>query len=484
MHDFDVIVLGGGSAGTSAAAAAVKAGARTALVNDGELGGLCILRGCMPTKAMLATAHAVHEVNHLEALGARLDGRVVPDFPRIMERKQQKVLRFQRAKIAAVEAQDYEVLFGRAQFEPGGGINVDGRALRAAKYVITTGSIPTMLPIPGLERVPVWTSDDVMRLESQPRALLVQGAGPIGLELAQFFARIGTKVLVVNRSPLLHRFDADCGSELQRALEREPGFELAVPGVIEGLQPSDDGLLATVRTAEETREFAADALLMAVGRRAALDDLGLEHVGLSASGAGLAHDSTMRTANPQVYVAGDATGEFQILHLANQEGTVAGRNAAGAEPPLEMDYRLKMSVIFTDPPFAQVGATESEARDAAGEILVGCARFAETGRAITMEVEHGLWKIFADPRAATVLGSVILGPRADDLIHLISVIMRSGLKINEICELPWYHPTLSEVMLTLGRDMAHQLHRTILPPGGDTAPPGYVDRSAQDGSDS
>jgi pyruvate/2-oxoglutarate dehydrogenase complex dihydrolipoamide dehydrogenase (E3) component len=484
MHDFDVIVLGGGSAGTSAAAAATKAGARTAMINDGELGGLCILRGCMPTKAMLATAHAIHEVNHLDVLGARLEGRVVPDFRRIMERKQQKVLRFQRAKIMGIEAQDYEVIFGRGRFEPGGGIRVDGRLLRAASYVVATGSVPMTLPIPGIERVPVWTSDDVMRLETQPRALLVQGVGPIGLELAQFFARIGTKTLLVGRSPLLHRSDLDCGRELYLALEREPRLDLAVPGQIEELRPTDQGLIARVRSGERIREFEADAMLMAIGRRAALDDLGLEHVGLEPTTSGLDHDASMRSANPQVYIAGDATGSYQILHLANQEGTVAGRNAAGADPRLEMDYRLKMAVIFTDPPFAWVGASEAEARAAAGEIIVGCASFPETGRAITMEVEHGLWKVFADPRDGNVLGSVILGPRADDLIHIISVIMHNRMKINEICELPWYHPTLSEVMLTLGRDMAHQLHRTILPPGGDTAPPGYVDRSATGESDS
>jgi pyruvate/2-oxoglutarate dehydrogenase complex dihydrolipoamide dehydrogenase (E3) component len=280
MADWDVIVLGGGSAGTSAAKSATQVGARTLLINDGELGGLCILRGCMPTKAMLASAHALHETLHLDEFGVRLEGRAVPDFARIMERKNSQVERFQGAKIRSIESQGYEVTIGRARFTADGAIDLDGRRLESASYVIATGSVPEVLPIPGIEGVPVLTSDDVMRLESQPGSLLVQGAGPIGLELAQFFARIGTRVLLVNRSPLLSRTDAECGEELRRVLAEEPNLRLAVPGAVERLQKTNSGLAARVRSDAEIIEFEADALLMAAGRRAALDDLGLEQLGL------------------------------------------------------------------------------------------------------------------------------------------------------------------------------------------------------------
>jgi pyruvate/2-oxoglutarate dehydrogenase complex dihydrolipoamide dehydrogenase (E3) component len=165
----------------------------------------------------------------------------------------------------------------------------------------------------------------------------------------------------------------------------------------------------------------------------------------------------MRTANPEVYVAGDATGRHQILHLANQEGTVAGHNAAGTAPERSMDYRLKMSVIFTDPPFAQVGLTGAEAAARGDEVLAGRARFPETGRAITMGVEHGLWKVFAERETGELLGSVLLGPRADDLVHLISLVMLYRGRVPDLVGAPWYHPTLSEVMLNLVRDLAAQV---------------------------
>ena len=457
MHDYDVIVLGGGSAGSSAAAAATEAGARTAMINRGELGGLCILRGCMPTKAMLASADAVHAAERLEPFGARLEGRVVPDFARIMERKGAQVARFQRAKIDDIESSDYEVLSGEVRFAPGGGVDVDGRRLTARSYVIATGSEPIVRPIPGIEEVPVWTSDDVMEMTEQPRSLLVLGGGPIGLELAQFFARIGTDVLVVQRSPLLGRYDAETGAELQRALEAESRLAFAMPGRIEELRADGPGLVATIRDGESSREHRADGLLMAVGRRAALGGLGLEHVGLEPTGETLEHDLEMRTARPEIFVAGDASGSHQLLHLSNAEGRVAGHNAAGGRPARRIDYRLRMQVVFTDPPWAQIGATESTAKADGHDLVVGRSRLPETGRAITMETRHGLWKVLADRASSEILGSALVGPRADDLIHLIAVLMHHRAKVADLREIPWYHPTLSEVMINVRRDLERRL---------------------------
>jgi pyruvate/2-oxoglutarate dehydrogenase complex dihydrolipoamide dehydrogenase (E3) component len=456
MPDYDVIVLGGGSAGSSAAEAASAAGARTLMINDGELGGLCILRGCMPTKTLLATAHAVHEANHLDRFGAHLEGRTTVDFPRVMQRKTEKVERFKQAKVRSIESAGYEVLDARARFAAGGGVEAGGRKLSATRYVIATGSAPQILSIPGIDDVPLLTSDDVMRLTVQPRSLVVQGAGPIGLELAQFFARIGTEVLLVNRSPLLSRLDPVCGAELRRVLQDEPRIELAVPGCIEKLVPDGDGLVATVDDGERSRTYRADALLMATGRRALVDEIGLEHVGLNASSGCLEHDDSMRTTHTDIYVAGDSTGRNQILHVANDEGRVAGHNAAVGRPERRVDERLLMDVIFTDPPYAQVGLTELRARDAGCDVVVGQAKFPETGRAITMETAHGIWRLVADKAGGEILGASILGPRADDLVHSVMLLVRHATTASEIQELPWYHPTLTEVLLDLSRDILRQ----------------------------
>ncbi len=451
MYDFDVVVLGGGSAGSRAARSATEAGARVAMINDGELGGLCILRGCMPTKAMLASAHAMHAAGHLEPFGIVAGSAPKPDFTRIMARKQQMVDRFQQAKIRGIESQPYEVIDARGRFVEGGNLEANGRKIRARKFVLATGSYAVIPPVPGIESVPLLTSDDVMALTRQPKSLIVYGSGPIGLELAQFFARIGTRVRLINRSPFLRIYDLDAGEELLRAMNAEDNLEASSTTSILRLEAAGEGVVAHLSDGTTSE---GEKLLVATGRRAALQNLGLEHMHLDIKPGKLHVDATMCTTHPDLYAAGDITGNHQILHIANQEGDVAGYNAAAGDPPRMMDYRLKMAVVFSDPTYAQVGATEAELKAAGIPYRKATARFPSTGRAITMSVEYGLWSLFVAADGGEILGSSILGPRADDLIHTIALMMHHRDSYHLIAELPWYHPTLSEVMIDLLRQLS------------------------------
>ncbi len=458
MHDYDVLVLGGGSAGTSAAGAAAQTGARTAMINDGELGGLCILRGCMPTKAMLASAHAMHAVTGAESFGLVHRGMVTADFPAIMKRKDRMVARFKKAKISGVANQGYEVIDARGRFHSDGGLLVGDSRMRARRYVLAVGSVPTSIAVPGMEHVEVLTSDDVMKMRRQPDSLVVQGAGPIAIEMALFFARIGTRVVLVNRSPCLKFHDSDIGDEMKAALNHEPNLEVAAPGCIANIERDGDAGLFTIESAEGTSSVRSARLLMAVGRKAALDGLGLSHAGVQVENGRVVHNPAMQTTNPEVYVAGDATGEHQILHIANQEGAVAGMNAAAGSPDHRMDYRLKMSVIFSDPPLASIGMNGPELKKNGIRFVSGSARFSQTGRAIIMGVEHGIWRMYADTATGEILGSVILGPNADDLIHIVSTMMHYRGSVRDIMDrMPWYHPTQSEVIMNLARKIIPQL---------------------------
>jgi pyruvate/2-oxoglutarate dehydrogenase complex dihydrolipoamide dehydrogenase (E3) component len=449
---FDVIVIGGGSAGTSAASAAHATGARVAMVNDGELGGLCILRGCMPTKTLLQSTHLLHEMRTAEAVGVHAGG-IGYDFGRIMKRKNDLVLRFKNAKLRSIESGGYEVIAGRARFVDGETIAVGDRRFRARGYVIATGSVPSIPSIRGIESISVMTSDDVMRLEAPPASMLIQGAGPIGLELGQFFARLGTRVLLVNRSAPLSRIDPDMAAEMAAVLRAEPDMETLMPGVIEEVARNGSGIRFALSQGGRSCEHRAGAFLAAAGRSADIAGLGLEAAGVDVGGNCIVHDSTMRTTNPAIYIAGDATGCHQILHLANMEGRVAGHNAAAGRPDRTMDYRLRMAVIFTDPPFATVGMTEGEARAAGRVTVTASKRFPEQGRAITMATTHGLAKVVADVATGEILGCQILGPRADDLIHIPAAVMHFRGSAADLAALPWYHPTLAEAFIEIARDL-------------------------------
>jgi pyruvate/2-oxoglutarate dehydrogenase complex dihydrolipoamide dehydrogenase (E3) component len=456
MHTYDVIVLGGGSAGTSAAAAAHRAGAKVAMFNKGELGGLCILMGCMPTKTMLHAAHLVHEAGHHETPGV---GRTEPTigFAEVMANKDAKVARFKNAKLRGIEKAGYEVIDAYARFQGEDTVVADnGESYRFTKgAVIATGSDPVIPPIAGIEEVPVWTSDDVLNLREIPESVIVLGSGAIGLELALFLARMGTKVIQASRSKILAKIDPILNEEMERVIADEPDLELVSPFRARSIAKDGDGVRFVVDTDDGERVMHAKYLVAATGRQARLDDLGLEDAGVKFEGGRVEHDDAMRTTNPRIFVAGDATGSLQLLHVANWEGRAAGLGAAEVAGDHAVERRLDMSVIFTDPPLATIGMTEAAARAAGLPVAVAVEHFNGTGRAITMDVQHGVWKLVANAETGEILGSQILGPRADDIVHVLSTAMYYRGTVHDLMKMPWYHPTLTEVLLSLARTLAN-----------------------------
>ena len=460
MKTYDVLVLGGGTAGTAAAAAAHAAGARVLMFNKGELGGLCILRGCMPTKTMLHSAHVVHEAQHHDTAGI---DHAVPsvDFTAVMANKDAKVERFKRAKIRGIEAAGYEVADAYARFSGPDTVEADdGETYRfTSGAVLATGSDPVVPPIPGIEDVPVWTSDGVMELRTTPESAIVMGSGAIGLELALFLARMGTDVIQASRSRPLAKFDPVLADEISRIIAAEPNLTLVSPFRVIDIGMRDGMVELRVETSQGPQALTGRLFIAATGRRAHLSDMGLEAAGVTVSNGRVEHDDEMRTTNDRIFVAGDATGSLLLLHVANWEGEAAGLGAAGVEGNHAVERRLKMDVIFTDPPLAMIGMTEQQAIDAGLPVRTSLARFKETGRAITMDVQHGVWKLVVHAETGEILGSQILGPRADDIVHVVSTAMFYRGTVDDLLQMPWYHPTVTEVLLSLAREGAAEMRR-------------------------
>jgi pyruvate/2-oxoglutarate dehydrogenase complex dihydrolipoamide dehydrogenase (E3) component len=450
VRTYDVLVLGGGTAGTAAAEAAHRSGARVAMFNDGELGGLCILRGCMPSKTLLHAAHLAHQVEHPSAAGIRVGGAEI-DFAAVMANKDAKVERFKRAKIDGIDGGGYDLIDARARFTGPDTVEAANETYRFTRgAVIATGSVPHIIPIPGLDHVPYITSDDVMRLTERPESMLAIGSGAVGLELCQFFARMGTRVTLVSRRRVFEKIDPVLADEMERVLEAEPNLDLIQPVRPAGVGRRDDGVELTL---EDGRRVTAGTLLMATGRRAPFDGLGLDVAGVDIKDDRVVCGDDMRSSNRSIYVAGDATGEEMILHVASQEGSVAGLNAAAGKIAERVDRRLRMRVVFTDPPLAILGLTEPQAAKAGRPIVTAQIRFPETGRAITQDVRFGICKFVADRERGEILGAQILGPRADDLIHTLAAVLYHRGTAADMLSMPWYHPTLSEVFLSLAREI-------------------------------
>lgn len=466
LEPYDLIVLGGGSAGSACAAEAVKLGhKRVLLINADKLGGLCILRGCMPTKALLHPTDLLHDLRHGADIGIQADN-VRVDVPLLFKRKREMVERFQRAKIGGMENGGYEILFGRARFSGPDRVRIeggpmDGKELSAKAFLVATGSRQFVPPLPGLEDVPYLTSDEVLELEELPKSIVALGAGAIGLEFSTFYAGLGVRTTLVNRTPVLNRGEApDLSKQVQLALEHS-GVRVVAPCTILEARTAGKGVELHVERDGLREIIAADALLLATGRVAHLEDLGLESAGIETQRGRLVLDDALRTTNPKVFAAGDATGDRLILHTGNAEGRHVARNLKRHDADVKLTpwrESIPVSATFTHPPYAEVGLTESAARDRGLDVVTAQKNWANQGRGIVMNTlpEGAFIKLIAERRTARLIGAQILGPRADDLIHILSTAMFYSGTARDLLAMPWYHPTLSEGVLEMARDVAQK----------------------------
>ncbi len=427
---YDLVAIGGGTAGLAAVQTAVALGKRALLVSEGPLGGECTWNGCVPSKALIEAARVHHSAAGAGAFGIHVDG-VSVDFPAVMGRVRDVIDR-----IARFEDEDHlrgggiEVRRGRAELVSAGEVRVDGAAIRAERVVIATGSHPAAPPIPGLDSVPYLTNESLFELTSQPAHLLVLGAGPIGLEMAQSFARLGSTVDVIDVvADYLPREDPQVADLSLRLLERE-GVHFTLGAKTTSVSHDGSTFRLDLEVAGAEHTLSGDGLLVATGRRPNLDGLALEKLGVRTTKAGIAVDAHLRTSLAGVYAAGDVTGILPFTHAAAYQGRLAARNALGKRAAAS--YRVVPWVIFTDPEIAHVGLTEPEARAKHGEdVHVATLPFTAIDRAVITGETDGMIKVITKGNplighagGGAVLGAHIIGPGAGELIHEFVVAMQ------------------------------------------------------------
>ena len=445
-RDVDVVVVGGGPGGYSTAFRCAELGLETVVVDaDQRLGGACLYEGCIPSKALLHVAAVLGEAERAREFGVDFGAPRISLDPLRTWKTERVVGRLARGLASVARSKGVEVIGGRAVFEGSRELRVEGDApqtLRFTHGVIATGSRPSPLPDLALDSERVMDSTAALALPDVPERLLVVGGGYIGLELGQVYAALGTRVVLVEMlDGLLPGVDRDLVQPLARRCDKLFA-EVRVATRLTALRAAGAAIEASY--GDVTTTF--DRVLVAVGRRAATEGLGLERTGVRPDARGvLAVDEHGRTADPHLYAVGDVTGEPMLAHRAMRQGKVVAEVIAGR--PAAFDNVVVPAVVFTDPEVAWCGLTEDEAQRAGRAVKVARFAWAASGRATTLGRPDGLTKLIVDPDSGRVLGVGIVGPGAGELIAEGALAVEAALTVEDVAVTIHTHPTLAETLM-------------------------------------
>ncbi|MFV1973883.1 MAG: NAD(P)/FAD-dependent oxidoreductase [Thiohalobacterales bacterium] len=440
MSKRDLVIIGGGAGGLVVASVAAQLGLKVTLIEKAEkLGGDCLHYGCVPSKTLIHAARVASLMRRGPEFGLPVCEPEV-DLGKVADHVQSVIDRIQvHDDPERFRGYGCEVIFGAAAFITTRKVQVDDQVIRGRRFLIATGSQPLIPPIEGLEQAGYLTNEDLFSLRELPARLVVLGGGPVGLEMAQAFARLGSDVTVVERLPhLLPQEDPEVADVLQAHLESE-GMAVHTSTSVERV--SRDGN-ETLVGCDDGLVLKTDALLVAVGRRPVVDGLGLDVAGVTHDAKGVTVDRRQRTSQKHIYACGDVCGPYPLTHMAEYQAGIVISNAI-FRVPKKTDYRVVPWVTYTDPELARVGLTEQQARDKGIEPVVLRFPFQDIDRAITDRETSGLAKLVV--HKGKILGASILGPHAGELIHEIALAMKTGASIGDISATIHAYPTLAQV---------------------------------------
>jgi mercuric reductase len=446
MEQFDLVIVGAGSAAMAAATKAAELGKTAAVIERGTVGGTCVNVGCVPSKHLLRAGEIFYYGQH-NNFGSITGGEGLRlDFAKAVEDKRRLVKSLRQNKYEQVLSSLPGVshISGTAVFTGPNEIIVDGRPINGDKFLIAAGSSPFIPPIAGIDRIDYLTNVEALELDELPESMIVLGGGPLGLEFAQMYAHFGTRVYVVQKAPrLLPRAEPEIAEALHRYLEEE-GIEICVNADARAVRVEGQEKVLTVKVGDETREYRGERLLVATGRAANTKGLGLEAVGIELGKRGeIIVDDEQRTSVPHIYAAGDIVGEPMLETTAAREGTIAAENAMSGSDR-KMDYSAVPMCIFTYPQAAQVGMTDAEATGKGYTCACRVLDLSQVPKAQVIKDTRGVIKMTADAETGRILGVSILAPEAGDLIQEATLAIKFKLAIYDLIDTVHVFPTLSE----------------------------------------
>lgn len=461
---YDFIVIGGGSAGYAGASTGARLGLKTLVIESGEeVGGLCILRGCMPSKTLLESGHRALAIREAAAFGLQAEYRGA-DGVAIRARKKRLIGEFAAYRRGQLESGQFQFMRGGASFVDAETIEVrfaDGstQRIRGRTFLIATGSQISGPQIEGLEEAGFWTSDDALDAERIPGSVCILGGGAIALEFASYYAGLGVTTSVIQRSAqVLKEMDEDVTEALAAAFENRD-IALYRETRLLRVTRSAHGKSVHFEHAGAVRMVEAEQIIHALGRVPAVVGLALERAGAKFESGSICTEPTQQCGAPHLFAAGDVCGPHQVVHLAIQQGELAARNAARVLGQLggaleQVNYALNLFACFTNPEVAAVGLTERECAAQARDVCVARYAFADLGKALVRGATEGFVKLIAERSSRRLLGGACIGPEASELIHEIGVALSLGATAGDLAKAPHYHPTLSEIWAYPAEELA------------------------------
>jgi pyruvate/2-oxoglutarate dehydrogenase complex dihydrolipoamide dehydrogenase (E3) component len=411
----------------------------------------------MPTKALLYAAEVMHLASHSEPWGIRAED-VTFNFAQVMARKDALIKDFASYREQQLGSGKFELKRDLARFVDAHTLELNsGEKLTAGSFVIATGSQIAPTPVLQLNHLDYLTSDTALELTRLPKSIIVLGGGAVAVEFAQFFARFGVRVTLIQRSAhILHEFDSDAAEVIEEVFRREGITLYTGTKLLDGKKTGTHKEVVFEHNGQTVRVHA-DEVLYALGRRANIAALGLEKVGVEIEYERIVTDHHMQSSVPQIYAAGDCTGLHEIVHIAVQQGEVAAYNIAHPDRKKRMDYRLLSEIIFTEPQVAVVGLTEKGAHVRNINYSVAKYPFSDHGKSLIMEAKDGFVKLLAEPQTGEILGGCCVGPIGGELIHEIIAAMHKRMTVHELAAMPHYHPTLAEIWTYPAEELADKI---------------------------
>jgi pyruvate/2-oxoglutarate dehydrogenase complex dihydrolipoamide dehydrogenase (E3) component len=446
VQEFDLIVIGGGSAGLKAARTAARLDRTVALAEERELGGECFWAGCVPTKAMVRAAQVWHLVRRAQEFGIHVDVRKA-DFADAMAYKENALRRIAGdgpadGGLSKLGAAYYPL---RATFESPHEVRIGREVIAGKQIILATGTVPSVPPIPGLAEAGYITNREAVNLESLPKRLVVLGAGPIGLEFAQLFRRFGAEVTVVEQAAqIMSREDEEIAALAAQFL-REEGIRILTGTTAETVTKEKGGKRVHVRRAGESETIECDEILVATGRQAAIEGLNIAAAGVAHEKRRVPVDHYLRTNVPHILAAGDISGGYLFTHVASYEGKLAAMNAF-TDKPEPFDHRVVPRCTYIDPEVASIGLTEREAREQGMRAHTQSFSFADLDRAILHGEPRGLVKLVVDELDGQILGAHLTGPDASSILAELAVCMKNHLPVSAIADTMHAYPSFPEAV--------------------------------------